>query len=224
MSGAPGRRRRELVLAALAAALVCAGALTALVAFAGGSGPPSTTPAALAAQGAAAEGPFAGGVIHDPAPAPALALADQDGVRRDIAADRGKVVLATFLYTNCPDVCPLTTELLRTTLDRLGPRAKDVRIVAVSVDPAHDTPAAVRRFIARHHMTGRMDYLVGTAVQLRPIWSRWGVAAVTDSRSSSVSHSALVYGIGASGRLLTFYAANFAPADLARDVPILARS
>jgi protein SCO1/2 len=221
------RRRalRPLVIIAIATALACAAALAALVTLAGGSGSSAETPAAQGAKATTGTGPFAGGLIQEPKAAPELALTDQDGEVRDISADRGRVVLVTFLYTRCPDVCPLTTELLRRSLDRLGDRAKAVRILAVSVDPANDTPAAVRRFIARHHMTGRMDYLVGTPEQLRPIWSRWGVAAVTDPTDADfVSHSALVYGIGASGRLLTVYPWNLRPADLAHDVPILARS
>ena len=66
-----------------------------------------------------------------------------------MSSQRGRFTLVTFLYTNCPDVCPLIAEHLNTALRRLGERA-DTRVLAVSVDPKGDTPAAVRQFRRRH--------------------------------------------------------------------------
>ncbi len=54
---------------------------------------------------------------------------------------RGKLVLLTFLYTNCPDVCPLITQNLNEALQMLGAKRDDVRVLAVSVDPEGDTPS-----------------------------------------------------------------------------------
>jgi len=136
---------------------------------------------------------------------------------------RGKVVLVTFLYTHCPDVCPLISEKLKATLGVLGARARHVQIIAVSVDPKGDTPSAVADFLRHHRMTGRMQYLIGNARELGRVWSAWYVGSERDASSPDrVAHSALVYGITASGRLLTIYPANFRPADLAHDVPLLA--
>lgn len=216
----PRPSRPALILVAIAAAAVCALAIAAVL-IAGGGGGAATTPAAAAASATRKDG-FAGGVVTPAKPAPALALTDATGVRVDLAADRGDAVFVTFLYTNCPDVCPLTTDHLRTALDRMpaAVRAK-VRIIAVSVDPAGDTPAAVRRFLAKHRMTGRMSYLVGSASELRPTWKRWGVAAVSDTSSDFVSHSALIYGIDAEGRVTTIYPWSAPPADIVHDAPRL---
>jgi protein SCO1/2 len=72
------------------------------------------------------------------------------------------VVLLTFSYDHCPDVCPLIIAKLHNALLKLGPQARRLQIVAVSVDPKGDTPASIRAFLSAHEMTGRMEYLIGS--------------------------------------------------------------
>ena len=63
------------------------------------------------------------------------------------AADyRGKAVILYFGYTNCPDICPTTLSDLATVLRALGPRAQEVRVLFVSVDPTRDTLAALKAY------------------------------------------------------------------------------
>jgi protein SCO1 len=176
---------------------------------------------------AANTGPYhAAGVLSPPRSEPPLALDSYLGRPVDISAYRGKAVLVTFLYTRCPDVCPLITSNLRVALEQMGPAvASRAEIIAVSVDPRGDTPRAVATFLAQHRMTGRMQYLVGSASQLARVWSAWGVGSERDAQQPElVNHSGLVYGITASGKQATIYAANFRPADIAHDVPLLASS
>jgi protein SCO1 len=168
----------------------------------------------------------AAGVLSPARPAPPLQLHSYLGQPVDIRADRGKAVLVTFLYTHCPDVCPLIASNLRVALEQMGPAvASKARIIVVSVDPRGDTSKAVAAFLALHQMTGRMQYLVGSASQLAQVWSAWGVGSEQDAQQPGlVNHSGLVYGITASGKQVTVYAANFRPADIAHDVPLLASS
>lgn len=162
-------------------------------------------------------------VFSPPTPAPPLALRNYLGRPVNIDSYRGRAVLVTFLYTNCPDICPLITASLHATLELLGSRASHVQIIAVSVDPRGDTPKAVAAFLARHKMTGRMQYLIGSAHELARVWKAWGVGSERDaSQPQFINHTGLVYGISASGRRTTIYAANFIPAELAHDVPLLA--
>jgi protein SCO1/2 len=213
--------RLRLVLAALSGSAAIALALVALLVLGRGDDTADATPTA-AARGAEPAHGYAGGVVEPRRQAPALALTDVTGTRVDLAAERGKVVFVTFLYTNCPDVCPLTTDHLRTALDRLPPATRrKVRVIAVSVDPVGDTRPAVRRFLASHRMTGRMSYLVGSRAALAPTWKAWGVGAIDDPDSAFVSHSALVYGVDAAGRLTTAYPWDVAPADILKDTPKL---
>ncbi len=157
-------------------------------------------------------------------PAPALILRNYLGQPVNLDAYRGKAVLVTFLYTHCPDVCPLITANLRVAQNLMGPSTSSkAQIIAVSADPRGDTPKAVAAFLARHEMTGRMQYLIGSASQLAPVWKAWGVGSERDKQKPElVNHSGLVYGITASGKRLSIYAANFQPSEIAHDVPLLA--
>lgn len=156
--------------------------------------------------------------------APPLALRNYLGQPVNIASYRGKAVLVTFLYTSCPDVCPLITSNLRVAQNLMSRAARaKAQIIAVSVDPKGDTSQAVAAFLARHEMTGRMQYLVGSASELAQVWKAWGVGSQRDVQQPQfVNHSGIVYGITASGERTTLYTAGFSPADIAHDVPLLA--
>ncbi|MGE5635333.1 MAG: SCO family protein [Nocardioidaceae bacterium] len=184
----------------------------------------SSTPAKTTATSPKTE--FAGGVVTPPFPARPLELRNYDGRRVNLADYKGKAaVLVTFIYTNCPDICPLIVGNLRTAQAMLGRRARKLRIVAVSADPRGDDPRSVAAFLRQHEMTGRMDYLIGSRRQLGRVWKEWGIVAKPDkAHPDLVEHSAQIYGIGASGKVLTLYPANFKPADIAHDAPRLAAS
>ena len=188
----------------------------------GGSSKPTLAGGAKAAQTSA----FAGSTISPPVPAPPLrSLRTSLGAPFDLASLRGRAVFVTFLYTHCPDVCPLIAANLHTALTQLGPKAGKVALVTVSVDPHGDTPAAVAGFLHAHQLTGEMSYLVGSARSLPPVWAAWHVGSQRDAQSPQfVNHSGLVYGISASGRLTTLYFANFSPSQIAHDVPGLLAS
>ena len=90
---------------------------------------------------------------------------DERGAPLRLAAMRGKPVVVTFLYTTCRDTCPLTAQQIRIALDELG---HDVPVVAVSVDPANDTPARARTFALKQSMQGRMRWALGSERELQP--------------------------------------------------------
>jgi protein SCO1 len=155
--------------------------------------------------------------------APVIDLRNYQGQRVTLGQYRGKAVLVTFLYANCPDICPLIASNLRVALNLLGAKASRVQVIAVSVDPRGDTPAAVARFVRVHEMTGRMQYLIGSARELSRTWAAWSVGSTRDvGQPDLVSHSALVYGISASGKLTTVYPDTFEPNEIVHDVPKLA--
>ena len=157
--------------------------------------------------------------------APAIDLRNYHGQRVTLSQYRGKAVLVTFLYANCPDICPLIASNLRVALNLLGRQDSRVQVIAVSVDPRGDTAKAVAHFVADHEMTGRMQYLIGSASELSRTWAAWGVGSEREAgQPQLVSHSALVYGVSASGKLTTVYPSNFEPREIAHDVPKLAAS
>lgn len=193
-----------------------------LIAGCGGSN--GTARSAPSATVEHASTPYSGATATPARPAFPLALRDSLGRRVDLRHYRGKAVLVTFLYTHCPDVCPLIAGHLHTALERLGPAARDVQVIAVSTDPRGDTPKTVTAFLHDHQLTGQMEYLIGSASELHPVWRAWNVIARPDPQTRQlVGHSALVYGISAKGTLTTLYPANFKPGDIVHDVPLLLR-
>ncbi len=175
-----------------------------------------------AQQSAAADG-FYGTLALPAKQAPPIHLRNYLGQPVTLSEYRGKAVLVTFLYANCPDVCPLIASNLRVALNLLRRRASQVQVIAVSVDPRGDTPANVSRFVRQHGLAGRMQYLIGSAAELEPTWAAWKVGSTREAgQPDLIAHSALVYGISASGTLTTIYPATFEPSEIAHDVPKLA--
>jgi protein SCO1/2 len=204
------------MLLALLVLVAIAGGVAALTI--GGGGSKAATAKAHAANFDAA------GLLTPARPAPPLALHNYLGQPVNLDSYRGKAVLVTFLYTNCPDICPLIASNLRVAENLMGrASASKMQVIAVSVDPRGDTPKAVAAFLARHEMTGRMQYLIGSAKELVPVWQAWGVGSARDAEQPQfINHTGIVYGITGSGERLTVYTPEFRPSEIAHDVPLLA--
>lgn len=214
----PHRALPPKLALALGLLIALAGALSAVLSAG------STKPALPAgAQQSAAGSGFFGLLALPSKPAPAIQLHNYLGQPVTLAEYRGKAVLVTFLYTHCPDVCPLITSNLRVAMNLLGAQAAKAQIIAVSVDPRGDTPEAVARFLRAHGMVGRMQYLIGSPSQLARTWAAWNVGSKREAgQPQLVAHSALIYGITASGKVRTIYPATFEPSQIVHDVPKLA--
>ncbi len=133
-------------------------------------------------------------------PAPDFTLTDgPTGEVVSLSALRGRVVVLTFLYTNCPDVCPLTAEKLRDARAALGDSAKDLSLVAVSVDPVHDTPAATRDFVRAHRVDGALRFLVGDRAALARVWSAYAIGQ-EPAQNPFVAHTDAIFLIDKQGR------------------------
>lgn len=207
-------------MTALRALGCCVLVLAALV-VAGCGGGGSTE----ARTGAGRQASFVGTEASPPQPAPSLRLRNYLGESVDIGRYKGKAVLVTFIYTHCPDTCPLIVSHIKTALSLLGPKARDVQVIAVSTDPRGDNRRTVTAFVNDHGMTGRMKYLIGSKAELGRVWKDWNIVAKPAKAGRDlVEHSALIYGIGADGKVTTLYPANFKPAQLVHDVPLLAEA
>ena len=76
-----------------------------------------------------------------------FALTDHNGKPRTLADFKGKVVLMFFGYTQCPDVCPTTLTELAQVMKELGPKADQVQVLFVTVDPERDTQALLAQYV-----------------------------------------------------------------------------
>jgi len=159
------------------------------------------------------------GAIRPKAPAADFTLADQDGRSVAVAALRGRPVVVTFMYTTCKNDCPTMTQQIRGALDDVG---HDVPVLAVSVDPANDTPERARRFLAKQQMTGRMRFLLGSDAQLQRVWRTFGIQPQgTGGREHSAS---VVLLDGAGVARVSFPVDQLTPEGLAHDLRALERA
>ncbi|HEY0345507.1 MAG TPA: SCO family protein [Solirubrobacteraceae bacterium] len=160
---------------------------------------------------------FAGAVRPPGIPPAEFGLRDEHGRLVRLRDLRGRPAVVTFLYTTCRDTCPLTAQQIRAALDDLG---TDVPVVAVSVDPAHDTPQRARAFDVKQQMAGRMRWVLGTSAQLQRIWRAYGVAPQT----AEAEHSASTVVLDRQGRQRVGFATSvLTPEALAHDIGALER-
>jgi protein SCO1/2 len=166
--------------------------------------------------------PFVGPRIAHPAVTPDFALRDQHGHLLSLSSQRGKVVVLTFLYTHCPDLCPLTAIHIDEAVARLGAGRKGVSVFAVSVDPKGDTPTAVRQFVRSHRLGSQFHYLTGPQRVLAPIWRKYDVTSVTVG-GADPDHTLYVLLLDRSGKTRVLFDATAKADAIAHDLRLLLR-
>jgi protein SCO1/2 len=206
------RRRRPLSLAPLAV-----GALTlGLLVSACGGGSDSTNAAMTLPN-------IAGGDAIPAKNAPPIELADQYGKQVDLAKLKGHSVLVAFLYTHCPDLCPIVAGKLHTAYAQLKQSERPI-FLAVSVDPRHDTPASAATFNKRHRTVGQIDWLLGSQAELEKVWKAWGVKPEDNADDpEEIEHNAEIFAIDPQGQIRALYPPSFKPDKLAEGTRTLAR-
>ena len=190
------------------------------------------------------------GTVLDPAgPAPLFELRDQFGQPVALADFKGKVVVLTFLYTYCDDICPIVTSHLQRTYESLRADASEVAFVAISVDPSRDTVERAHAYSQEWGMLDRWAFLVGDEEQLSPIWKAYYIDPTVDDRPLGgasatgqgsgakhgsvdalrqemaaryqVTHSAPVYLIDREGLMRVLFTLPLDPDELVHDIALL---
>jgi protein SCO1/2 len=160
---------------------------------------------------------FEGAVMPPGIRAPDFDLSDQDGEPISMRDFRGRPVLVTFLYTTCEDTCPIQAQTARGALDQLG---HDVPAIAIAVDPPRDTPGRARAFLSEQRALGRIDFVLGTRAELRPLWRGYHIRP----QSVTQEHQARFTLVDARGYQRVGYPGSLAtPEDLAHDLALLER-
>lgn len=152
-------------------------------------------------------GGYAGVLLTEPYALPEATLTDQDGHPFVLRTGSDKPVLVFFFaYTNCPDICKTTLSDLASALNRTTPetRAK-VQVIVVTVDPARDTPAVLKAYLARFDPS--FIGLTGELAEVKRIGATMGVVVEGTTKTSGgyeVTHSTQVIGFDAArkGRLV----------------------
>jgi len=209
----PLRRSFLRVAPFLAAAL----ALSLIAAGCGGGGSGSASNAAVTLPA------IPGGDAVPAKKAPPIKLTDQYGKQIDLAKLKGRSVLVAFLYTHCTDLCPIVAGKVHTAYSHI-PQGKRPLFLAVSVDPAHDTPASAAYFNKRHRTGGEIDWLLGSRAELQKVWQAWGVKPEHDANDpEEIEHNAEIFAIDPQGQIRALFPPTFKPEKLALGTQALAQ-
>ena len=172
----------------------------------------------------------AGGLIYktgvlDKAPEPSLVggpfqLVDQNGQPTTEAALKGQWNAVFFGFTYCPDVCPGTLQALAAASDQLGPKAKDLKIVFISVDPSRDKPEVIKDFLSGDNLPKTILGLTGTPQQVDAAVKAYRAyyKKVGDGPDYSVDHSTAIYLMDPKGRFDKVIVYNLPPDEIARQI------
>lgn len=124
---------------------------------------------------------FSGTVLEERRQAPVFHLTDQfDNLASLEQHNEGRVVVLTFLYTYCPDICPVVAHHIKSVHELLGESVEEVSIVIVSVDPDRDTVKRAREYSEDWGMVENWAFLVGSVDELSPVWESYHVSAAVD--------------------------------------------
>jgi protein SCO1/2 len=165
-------------------------------------------------------------------PAPDFMLTDHRGQHVRLSDLHGKAVALTFIYTNCPDICPLVAENLRVALEILPEDTRsDVALLAVTLDPERDTQQALQGFTAIHRLANTPNWfaLRGDPATLAQVWRDYGIfpglSSTSDDGTPTVGggmgHTDAIYLIDPEGRERVFLRSSVTPQEIADNLAAL---
>jgi protein SCO1 len=152
--------------------------------------------------------------------APDFLLTSQDGKEVTLKDFRGMVLALDFIYTSCPDVCPMLTDKLARVQDALGAEfGTSIVFVSITVDPKRDTPAVLKEYAeALGADLAGWSFLTGEPAAIRDVAHRYGVA-VAPAADGQVDHTLLTTLIDHHGTMRVQYLGyRFDPEEFRRDL------
>ncbi len=146
----------------------------------------------------------------------AFHLTDQLGHMVSDATYRGRYMLVFFGYSHCPDECPLTLQKIALAMHALGPLARKVVPIFITIDPARDTPPVLRAYLLK--FGPELVGLTGSRAQIVRVAHEYDVAFDANNAEASgasvISHSTYIYLMGRDGRFLNLFPATITAAQL----------
>jgi protein SCO1/2 len=155
-------------------------------------------------------------------------LTDQAGRNFQLADARGKVVAITFVYTRCPDVCPLFTAKFASMQRALDAKERETKtaylLLTITTDPEYDTPRQLKSY-ADLFKPNYSDwrFLTGTKDALGRVWKDFGVNVRKIGGGQQIQHTALTTLIDRNGkRRVDYYGDKWHEKELLQDIVSLA--
>ena len=154
---------------------------------------------------------------------PDFTLVDQNGKAFRFTSARGKIVLVTFIFTTCPDVCPLLTAKFAAIQGALREKKiDDYLLLSITTDPARDTPAALRNYGDQFKADfNHWLFLTGSEKDLNKVWKGFDVT-VRKTADGQIQHTALTTLIDRRGaRRVDYYTDKWQEKEILRDIASL---
>ena len=147
--------------------------------------------------------PFPAEALRTTLPPPPIRLTDQTGATVDIADFRGKVVLLTAIYSSCSRTCPMIVAQAKRVVSELSrDEQSDLRVLAVTLDPMHDTPQVLAAIAAAQELEAPLWHLVtGESSRVERSLDLMNVARARDPKTGQIDHANLFLLVDRSGRL-----------------------
>jgi len=166
--------------------------------------------------------PFRGTVVDKVVWGNDFTLTAHTGERFDSHSLRGKAQVVFFGYTHCPDICAPTLVKLAQARGQLGDDAGQIQVLFVTVDPAHDTPAQLKTFLAGFDPT--FIGLTGTQQEIRQVAGNHMSYFKADDRNKLVTHTGTLYLKDRHGRVRVLVKESVPVEDLTHDLRLLLKS
>lgn len=149
-----------------------------------------------------------------------VTLTAHTGERVSTAAFRGKVTVLFFGYTHCPDICAPTLTKLAAARKALGSDADKVQVLFITVDPKHDTPQQLAKFVPKFDPS--FIGLSGTPAEIGAVAAEYKVAYAPTPASMSqqvlIDHSGGMLVKDAAGKLRLLFKNDMPVAEMAADL------
>ncbi len=147
--------------------------------------------------------PFPAEELRTSFEAPQFALTNQLRQTVGPAAFEGNVVMLTAVYASCPHTCPLILTQAKRAIAELSPEERaDLRVIAVTMDPEHDSPDVLNQLAQNHGMESPLYNLVtGASADVEPLLDRMEIARQRDPDTGIINHANLFLLIDREGRV-----------------------
>jgi cytochrome oxidase Cu insertion factor (SCO1/SenC/PrrC family) len=135
--------------------------------------------------------------------APDFSLTDQAGKEFRLKDLQGKPVFITFIYTSCPDVCPLIVKDLGKIEQKLWWwRRNKLQHLAITVDPEVDTPVVLDTYARRLDLdSAKIHLLTGKPREVTEVLDDYRIKTLKDKETGTVAHPLLGYLIDEDGKV-----------------------
>jgi protein SCO1 len=156
-------------------------------------------------------------------PAKEFTLVDQSGTLFHFKPASGKFILVTFVYTSCPDVCPLLTAKFAAIQRSLEEKKRgDYMLLTISTDPERDTPSKMNAYAQAYKADlRRWRFLTGSHKDLAQVWKDFGVT-VRELGNGQIQHTNLTTLIDPEGvRRVDYYGDKWQEKEVLKDFKAL---